>query len=74
MNVATLQEARAAKRKAFEVCNALARVVGVGIAPLEDGYALKVNLEEPLPVGVSLPGSIDGVPLRVEVVGKIIKQ
>ena len=74
MSVATLEQARAAKEKAFEVCSAVAKVVGVGIAPLEGGYAVKVNLEEPLPEGTLLPVSVDGVPIRVEVVGRIRKQ
>jgi hypothetical protein len=74
MSAATLDQARAVKQRAFEVCRAQAKVVGVGIARLKDGYAVKVNLEEPPPADASLPDSIDGVPVRFEVVGKVRKR
>jgi hypothetical protein len=69
----TLEEARAAKQKAYEAFRACAKVAGVGISRIAGGYGVKVNLEEPAPEGVVLPDSIDGVPVRVEVVGKIRK-
>jgi hypothetical protein len=39
-----------------------------------EDYALKVNLREPLPAGVSAPERIGDVPVRVEVVGRITKR
>ena len=67
----TLEEARAAKNKAKEL---FASNVGVGVTRLGDGYAVKVNLQTPLPENESVPTSIDGVPLKFEVVGEIRKQ
>jgi hypothetical protein len=35
---------------------------------------LKVNLRQPLPPGASVPERIGEVPVRVEVVGRIVKR
>jgi hypothetical protein len=67
----TLDEARAAKDKAKELFTAN---VGVGITRIGDGYAVKVNLRNPIPDNASMPKSIDGVPVQFEVVGEIHKQ
>jgi hypothetical protein len=70
----TLDEARAAKAPAAEAFGRLAEVLGVGITRIGKGYGLKVNLSR-LPRGEnSLPSEIVGVPVRVEVVGKIRKR
>jgi len=45
-------------------------VNGVGVAPFEDGFAVKVNLSEPAD-DLALPTSIEGVPVVWEVVGEI---
>jgi hypothetical protein len=68
----TLDEARAAKPRAFDVFSQLAEVVGVGITRINDGYGVKVNIRSE--AGVPLPGDVDGVPVRIEVVGTIRKQ
>jgi hypothetical protein len=66
-------QARAAKLsvKALDVLPADA---GVGITKLGADYAVKVNLREPLPKGVSLPEKVDSVSLCVEIVGVITKR
>ena len=70
----SLDEARAAKAPAAEAFGRLAEVLGVGITRIGKGYGLKVNLSR-LPRGAnSLPSEIVGVPVRVEVVGKIRKR
>jgi hypothetical protein len=74
MNGKTLDEARAAKPKALAAFSRQASVVGVGITRVDDGYGVKVNLGEPPSAGTVLPESIDGVPVRVEVVGTIRKR
>ena len=51
----TLEQARAAKESAKVLLAALPGVVGVGITKVGEDYALKVNLREPLPAGVSAP-------------------
>ncbi len=67
----TFDEARAAKEKAKEL---FASNIGVGITRTDDGYAVKVNLRDPIPEGETMPTSIDGVPLTFEIVGEIRKQ
>jgi hypothetical protein len=70
-----LKTAQAAKPKAFQVFQELAGDVAVGIAPLDDGkFGLKVNLTEAPKKGVKLPSEIEGVPVEVDVVGKIRKR
>lgn len=69
--MASREEARAAKPKALEVFSGFGVVVGVGVARIGDGYGLKVNLREAAAPGVTLPRSVHGVPVRVEVVGPI---
>jgi hypothetical protein len=67
----TLEQARAAKTAAKTRLARMDAVVGIGITRVGHGYAIKVNLREPLPAGVHLPATIDDVPLVVEVVGAI---
>lgn len=67
----TLEQAKAAKATALKRFSEMGEVVGVGITRVRDDYAVKVNLSEPVSPGVDLPSDIDGVPVRVEVVGVI---
>jgi len=73
-DLSTLARARAAKARAHEVFSKLADVVGVGITTIGSEYGLKVNVSSPPPSSNTLPSEVDGVPVRVEVVGKIRKQ
>lgn len=70
----TLEQARAAKKSAKALLADLPGVVGVGITKVGEDYAIKVNLDAPLPEGVSAPERISQVPVRVEVVGRITKR
>ena len=70
----SLEQARAAKESAKVLLTALPGVVGVGITKVGEDYALKVNLRAPLPAGVSVPERIGGVPVKVEVVGRITRR
>jgi hypothetical protein len=74
MQAPTIDEARAAKAKAVELLKDLPAVVGVGIAKLGQGYGVKINVSQETGEAHSLPKSIDGVPVRVEVVGVIRKR
>ena len=47
-------------------------VQGVGITRVDDGYAVKLNLSGRPEREV--PRELDGVPVIVEVVGRIVKQ
>jgi hypothetical protein len=69
-----LQQARAAKERAKVLFAGKASVVGVGINRVGGGFGVKVNLSEPPPPDADLPETIDGVPVRVEVVGPIRKR
>jgi len=68
--MATLDEARAAKRKAVERLAGLPQLNGVGLMRLPGGYGLQVNLREEVAEGL-VPDSVDAVPVRVVVVGAI---
>lgn len=70
----TLDQARAAKAKAAETFGRAASVVGVGITRIGDGFGIKVNLKEAPAADVTLPKTVDGVPVRLEIVGPIRKR
>jgi hypothetical protein len=67
----TLDEARAAKPAALKQFEELGEVVGVGITRVQNDYAVKINLSEPLAPGVKHPTHVHGVPVRVEVTGSV---
>lgn len=68
--MATLDEARSAKRKAARRLARVPQVNGIGVARAGGGYILKVNLAEAVAAGI-IPATVDGVPLRAVVVGRI---
>ncbi len=71
----SLSDARAAKSQAAKVFGKLVGDVAVGIMSLgDDGYGLKINLTCAPDKAVALPREIQGVPVRVEVVGTIRKR
>ena len=70
----TIDQARAAKDAARTSLADIPGVVGIGLTKLGKDYALKVNLESELPKGVSVPASIAGVRVCVEIVGVIRKR
>jgi endonuclease YncB( thermonuclease family) len=67
----SLPKVRAAQRKVMAKLAQVREVNGVGITRVGDGYGLKVNLAAQPKRQVRLPEEIDGVPVRVEVVGPI---
>lgn len=70
-----LAQARAAKPKALAVFQNLLGDVAVGITAVGGGlYGLKINLTSAPTKGLALPQQIDGVPVQVEVVGRIRKR
>lgn len=70
MNGATIEEARAAKVTLRAQLLGLPELRGIGVAFLDDGCAVKVLLRE-LPVGVTIPPEVDGVPVIVEIVDEL---
>jgi hypothetical protein len=72
---AGLTRARAAKSKALELFDSLVGGAAVGLTRQRSGaYSLKVNLTEPPAANITLPTEIDGVPIKIEVVGPIRKR
>jgi hypothetical protein len=74
VNSSSLDQARAAKAHVLEVFGRTAHVVGVGITKIGDGYGVKVNLESLPANDQPLPQVIDGVPVRIDVVGEVKKR
>ncbi len=67
--------ARAAKKCAAQIFAPLVgEEVAVGITRVEDAFVLKVNLTSDPGEDVELPDEINGVPVQIEVVGKIRKR
>ena len=70
----TLEMARAAKDEAHGVFARLAAVTGIGITRVGSGYGLKINLARVPDGGQALPAEVQGVPVKIEVVGGIKKR
>ena len=70
MRPATLDEAQTAKEILKARLLGLAELRGIGIALLDEGFGVKVNLSCE-PAGVIVPDDVDGVPVIVEIVGTI---
>ncbi|WP_425618403.1 hypothetical protein NA78x_002108 [Anatilimnocola sp. NA78] len=71
----SLKAVRAAKSEAAQVFSALVGDVAVGVMRLaDDSYGLKINLASQPDKKVRLPSAIAGVPVKVEVVGRIKKR
>jgi hypothetical protein len=71
----SLKDAQAAKGQCAKVFGDLVGDVAIGIMNLgKDGFGLKVNLTEKPAAGIALPAEISGVPVKVEVVGRIRKR
>lgn len=73
-NTTTLAKARAAKRKVAKMVEGDPSVSGIGIAKIDGGYGVKLDVTERMLLSAKLPAEIDGVPLRVETVGQITKK
>ncbi len=63
-----LERARAAKAHLAERLRGHDAVVGVGVHRRPDGFGVKVDLRE---AGLEVPQEVDGVPVTVDVVGRI---
>ena len=69
----TIEAARAAKEEGKRLLAGRADVVGIGVTRHGNGYAVKVNLADAAD-SATLPQAVNGVPVIVEVVGKIRKR
>jgi len=68
---ATLEEARAAKKRVREALADRPEVTGIGITRHGDGYAVKVDLAKPCR---AVPPEMGGVPVHAEIVGRVRKR
>jgi len=68
---ATLEEARAAKKRVREALADRPEVTGIGIKRHGDGYAVKVDLVRSCP---DVPAEMGGVPVHAEIVGPVRKR
>lgn len=71
MATITLKRAQAAKREVQRLTRHLDTGAAVGITRIGDAYGVKVNLTAPLDDRDAIPAEIDGVQIRVEIVGQI---
>lgn len=71
-NKSTIDDARAAKAKAKVRLAKVPGLVGVGLTRQGGGYAVKVNLQ--YDQRDLVPDQVAGVPLVVEVVGRVQKR
>jgi len=67
--MADLAQARAAKERLRSTLQGRSDVRGIGIARSSNGYQLQVNMSRD--PGSDLPGAVDGVDVRVRVVGAV---
>ena len=74
MKTTGLDEARAAKERAKAIFAGKTSVVGIGITRVGDRFGVKVNLDAPPATDAEFPDTIDGVPIRMKVVGPIRKR
>jgi hypothetical protein len=72
--MASLDEARRAKAAVLSMLEHHDLVNGVGVARVDDGYVVKVNLSRPPDPDLTFPSSVDDVPVTWEVVGEIRKR
>lgn len=70
MKPATLAAAEAAKNALAAALARLPELRGIGIALMDDGFGVKVNLSREVPAG-TVPSDVDGVPVVVSVVGTV---
>lgn len=70
MTPATLEHALAAKEKLDSMVGDSPNVCGIGVAVMEGGFGVKLNLQR-APAPGSIPDDVDGVPVIIDVVGEI---
>jgi hypothetical protein len=72
--MASLDEARRAKDAVVALLAHHDAVNGVGVARADDGFVVKVNLIRPPDADLTLPTTVEDVPITWEVVGQIGKR
>jgi hypothetical protein len=70
----SIAQARKAKSEAARVFTQYGELAGVGITRGADGFALKVNFTEQPSDPENLPPDIEGVPVQIDVIGRVRAQ
>ena len=71
--LASRDEARAAKTRLASELAGLSDVKGLGLLPVGDQWAVRVNIRvETSAARRAIPDQVDGVPVFVQVVGEIV--
>lgn len=65
-----IAQARSVKRELTASLRDAAEVNGIGLVRVDGGWAVKVNLAFPAP-HLSVPRTVHGVPVQIDVVGPI---
>jgi hypothetical protein len=71
MDGVPIERARAAKTQLLEKLSALPQLGGIGLVRIGDGFGVKVNLSEPLESDENVPQEIEGVPVVIDIVGRV---
>lgn len=69
MSGVTIAEARAAKSRLTGMLESNDGVRGIGLTRCGEGYAVKVNVASTT-VEATIPSSLDGVPIVIDIVGR----
>ena len=73
MTGASIERARAAKAAIAELLDEEADVCGIGIAAVDGGYCVKVNVAgAAAAAALRVPDEVDGVPVVVVVISEIL--
>jgi hypothetical protein len=68
----TFEQASAASAAVQKECEQLAPVASVGVARIDGGFGLKVNLRRAPRRGAKIPQTVQGVPVRFAVTGDMM--
>ena len=71
---ANLDDARRAKAQLAALLAGHPLVNGVGVTRIDDGWAVQVNLSESPADERALPEDVDGVQVRYDTIGPIVKR
>jgi hypothetical protein len=72
MDGVSIERARVAKAHVLERFEKVPQVGAVGLIRVGEGYGLKINLSEPLKSGEAIPPEFEGVPILIDVTGRVV--
>jgi hypothetical protein len=71
MEGVSIDRARAAKAHLLEKIVSLPQLGGIGLVRVGQGFGVKVNLSEPLESDKIIPQEFEGVPVLIDIVGRV---